>query len=35
MNKITNEQNKNRLIDTENRLITVRGEESCGAGWNT
>ena len=35
MNKITNKQNKNRLIDTENRLITVRGEESCGAGWNT
>ena len=31
MNKI-NKQNRDRLIDTENRLTTVRGEGVWGAG---
>ena len=32
MNKI-NKQNRNRLIDVENRLIADRGEEGWGTGW--
>ena len=29
---IINYQNRNRLIDRENRLTIVRGEERCEAG---
>ena len=29
----TNKQNRDRLIDTESSLTTVRGEGGCKAGW--
>ena len=31
--KEQNEQNRNRLTDTENRLMVVRREESWGTGY--
>ena len=30
LKKDTNKQNKNKLIDTENRLMVTRGERGCG-----